>query len=104
MVRVWYDTGTLAPGTVVFNTFTAQSRNVLTFEEFLDRARTVGISDPGAAMLSVLRVYGVPGIDLDRIERDLSRNPSGNPGNILRFLCHVAEAGQWGVNLNVTVR
>jgi hypothetical protein len=88
----------------VFNTFKAQSRNVLTFEEFLDRARTAGISDPGAAMLTVLRNNPVPGIDLGRIERDLSLNPSGNPGNVLRFLCHVAEAGQWGVNMNVTVR
>lgn len=88
----------------MFNVFASQTRTVLTFEEFLDRAKTSGISDPGAAMLSVLRLYGVPGIDLDRIERDLSLNPSGNPGNVLRFLCHIASAGQWGVNLNVTVR
>ena len=88
----------------MFNAFTAQSRNVLTFEEFLDRARTAGSPDPGAAMMAVLRNNPVPGIDLYRIENDLSLNPSGNPGNVLRFLCHVAEVGQWGVNLNVTVR
>ena len=76
----------------------------MTFEEFLDRAKTCGISDPGAAMLSVLRVNRVPGIDLNRIERDLSLNPSGNPGNLLPFLCHVASRGDWGVNLEVRIR
>jgi hypothetical protein len=88
----------------VFKSFASQQRNVLTFEEFLDRSRSSGIADPGAAMLSVLRLYGVPGIDIDRIERDLSLNPSGNPGNVLRFLCHIASAGQWGVNMSVTIR
>lgn len=84
----------------MFNT----QRNVLTFEEFLDRARTAGSSDPGAAMMAVLRNNSVPGIDLYRIEKDLSLDPSGNPGNVLRFLCHIASEGQWGVNLNVTLR
>jgi hypothetical protein len=80
------------------------SRNVLTFEEFLDLSKSRGIPDPGAAMLSVLRAYGIPGLDLDRLETDLLLNPSGNPGNILPFLCYIASAGQWGVNMNVTIR
>jgi hypothetical protein len=85
----------------VFNT---QQRNVITFEEFLDRARTSQIVDPGAAMLSVLRNYGVPGLDLYRIENDPTLSPFGNPGNILKFLCHIADKGQWGVDMNVTIR
>ena len=74
-----------------------------TFEEFLNRAKLSGISDPGAAMISVLRLYPVPGIDLELIERNLSLNPSGNPGNVLKFLSHIASEGQWGVNLNVRI-
>jgi hypothetical protein len=92
---------TLAPDSLVFAN---QSRSVITFEEFLNRARTSGINDPGAAMMGVLRVNPVPGIDVGRIERDLTLNPSGNPGNVLRFMCTIAREGQWGVNLNVTVR
>jgi hypothetical protein len=92
---------TLAPNTPVFAT---QSRSVISFEEFLNRARTSGITDPGTAMMGVLRVNPVPGIDVGRIERDLTLNPSGNPGNVLRFMCTIAREGQWGVNLNVTVR
>ncbi len=88
----------------MFNAFASQQRNVLTFEEFLDRARTSGISDPGTAMMAVLRDNLVPGVDPDRIGNDLSLNPSGNPGNVLKFLCHIASAGQWGVNMHVTVR
>jgi len=92
---------TLAPDLPVFAT---QSRSVISFEEFLNRARTSGITDPGTAMMSVLRINPVPGIEVGRLERDLTINPSGNPGNVLRFLCTVAREGQWGVNLNVTVR
>lgn len=92
---------TLAPDLLVFAT---QSRSVISFEEFLNRARTSGITDPGTAMMSVLRINPVPGIDVGRIERDLTLNPSGNPGNVLRFMCTIAREGQWGVNLNVTVR
>ena len=84
--------------------FSTQSRSVITFEEFLNRARTSGITDPGTAMMSVLRINPVPGIEVGRLERDLTINPSGNPGNVLRFLCTVAREGQWGVNLNVTIR
>lgn len=84
--------------------FATQSRSVITFEEFLNRARTSGITDPGTAMMSVLRINPVPGIEVGRLERDLTLNPSGNPGNVLRFLCTIAREGQWGVNLNVTVR
>jgi len=92
---------TLAPDQLVFAT---QPRSVISFEEFLNRARTSGITDPGTAMISVLRINPVPGLDVGRIERDLTLNPSGNPGNVLRFLCTIAREGQWGVNLNVTVR
>jgi hypothetical protein len=84
--------------------FATQSRSVISFEEFLNRARTSGITDPGTAMMSVLRINPVPGLDVGRIERDLTINPSGNPGNVLKFLCTVAREGQWGVNLNVTIR
>jgi hypothetical protein len=84
--------------------FATQSRSVISFEEFLNRARTSGITDPGTAMMSVLRINPVPGIEVGRLERDLTINPSGNPGNVLRFLCTVAREGQWGVNLNVTFR
>jgi hypothetical protein len=55
-------------------------------------------------MMSVLRINPVPGIEVGRLERDLTLNPSGNPGNVLRFLCTIAREGQWGVNLNVTIR
>lgn len=84
--------------------FASQSRSVITFEEFLNLARTSGITDPGTAMISVLRVNPVPGIDVGRIERDLTLNPSGNPGNVLKFMCTIAREGQWGVNMNVTIR
>ncbi len=88
----------------VFGPFTATTgRDTLTFEGFLAKARAEGLSDPGAAMLKVLRKYRVSGIDVSRIENDLSLNPSGNPGNILAFLCHIAENGAWGVNMEVVV-
>jgi len=98
VLQYWH---TLAPDRLVFS---IQSRSVISFEEFLNRARTSGITDPGTAMMSVLRVNHVPGVNVGRIERDLTLNPSGNPGNVLRFLCTIAREGQWGVNLNVTVR
>jgi hypothetical protein len=76
---------------------------MLTFEGFLAKARAEGLRDPGAAMLAVLRRHRVSGIDVSRIENDLSLNPSGNPGNILAFLCHIAEKGEWGVKMEVIV-
>ena len=76
----------------------------LTFEEFLARAERSGISDPGSAMMSVLRENRVPGIDVGRIESDRGLNPCGNPSNVVRFLRHVADRGQWGVNLEVRIR
>lgn len=84
--------------------FAAQDRNVITFEEFLRLAERAGSGDPGAAMVTVLRSNRVPGIDMSRIENDLSLNPSGNPSNILKFLCYIAENGEWGVNMNVVIR
>jgi len=84
--------------------FNASNRNVMTFEEFLDKAAKAGSGDPGSSMLCVLRNNPVPGVDLSRIENNLHLNPSGNPGNVLRFLSHIAAEGRWGVNLHVTVR
>lgn len=84
--------------------FNASNRNVMTFEEFLDKAAKAGSGDPGSSMLCVLRNNPVPGVDLSRIENNLGLNPSGNPGNVLRFLSHIAAEGRWGVNLHVTVR
>jgi hypothetical protein len=88
----------------VFGPFTATTgRDTLTFEGFLAKAREEGLSDPGAAMLAVLRRHRVSGIDVGRIEDDLSLNPSGNPGNVLAFLCYIAEKGEWGVRMEVVV-
>ncbi len=84
--------------------FATQDRNVITFEEFLRHASRAGSGDPGAAMMEVLRNTKVPGVDIERIADDLSLNPSGNPGNILKFLCHIAENGEWGVNMDVVIR
>ncbi len=99
-----YDLPELYHPHTVFGPFTATTgRDMLTFEEFLAKARAEGLSDPGSAMLAVLRRYRVSGIDVSRIENDLSLNPSGNPGNILAFLCHIAEKGGWGVNMEVVV-
>lgn len=84
--------------------FATQDRNVITFEEFLRLASRSGLGDPGTAMMAVLGNNRVPGINISRIENDLSLNPSGNPGNILKFLSHIAENGQWGVNMNVVIR
>lgn len=84
--------------------FAAQDRDVITFEEFLRLASRAGAGDPGAAMMAVLRNTRVPGIDTARIANDLSLNPSGNPGNILKFLSHISENGQWGVNMDVVIR
>ena len=88
----------------MFGPFTATTgRDTLTFERFLCLAKAEGLSDPGTAMLAVLRRHRVSGIDVGRIENDLSLNPSGNPGNILAFLCHIAEKGAWGVKMEVVV-
>jgi hypothetical protein len=84
--------------------FATQDRNVITFEKFLRLAERAGSGDPGAAMVTVLRSNRVPGIDIDRIVNNLYLNPSGNPGNILKFLCHIAENGEWGVNMDVVIR
>lgn len=86
---------------VMFKTFAR--RSVITFEEFLASASREAITDPGTAMVSVLRRENVPGIDVDAIVRDSWLNPQSNPPNILRFLTHIAERGQWGVNVSVVV-
>jgi hypothetical protein len=100
---VLQSTRTLPPN-IVFGPFTATTgRDTLTFEGFLAKARAEGLSDPGAAMLAVLRRHRVSGIDVSRIENDLSLNPIGNPGNVLAFLCYISEKGSWGVRMEVVV-
>lgn len=86
---------------VVFRTFAR--RSVITFEEFLSSASRESITDPGSAMISVLRREDVPGIDVNSIVSDSWLNPQSNPSNILRFLTYISERGQWGVNVSVVV-
>jgi len=101
---VCYDPPVLYHPHTVFGPFTATTgRDTLTFERFLCLAKAEGLSDPGTAMLAVLRRHRVSGIDVGRIENDLSLNPSGNPSNLLAFLCHIAEKGDWGVRMEVVV-
>jgi len=102
--RPCYDLPVLYHPHTVFGPFTATTgRDTLTFERFLCLAKAEGLSDPGTAMLAVLRRHRVSGIDVGRIENDLSLNPSGNPSNLLAFLCHIAEKGDWGVKMEVVV-
>lgn len=85
----------------MFKTFAR--RSVITFEDFLQAASREAITDPGSAMVSVLRREDVPGIDVNAIVCDSWLNPQSNPSNILRFLTYIAERGQWGVNVSVVV-
>lgn len=84
--------------------FQAQGPDSISFETFLSLSRKAEIMDPGTAMVSVLREHRVRGINLDRILNDLSMNPCGNPGNVLKFLCHIASVGEWGANLSIDIR
>lgn len=83
--------------------FQAQSQGTLGFEEFLLLAERSEDRDPGAAMVGVLRARCVSGINLERILSNARLNPVNRPENLLRFLCCVAEQGNWRVNLDVRI-
>jgi hypothetical protein len=83
--------------------FQADSQGALGFEEFLRLAERSGDRDPGSAMVNVLRSRRVPGIDLNSILNNPQLNPENRPDNLLRFLCHIAERGGWGVKLDVRI-
>lgn len=83
--------------------FQAQSPSGYSFEDFLRDAERTGISDPGSAMVEVLRSKRIPGLNVDRILDSSSLNPCGCPGNVIAFLRHICENGSWGVNLIVNI-
>ena len=83
--------------------FRADSQGSLGFEQFLRLAERSAHSDPGSAMVEVLRSRSVPGIDLNRILSSSQLNPVNRTENLLRFLCHIAEQGGWAVNLNIRI-
>ena len=83
--------------------FRAESQGSLGFEQFLRLAERSASSDPGTAMVEVLRSRSVPGIDLNRILSNSRLNPVNRPENLLPFLCHIAEQGDWAVNLNIRI-
>lgn len=71
------------------------------FEDLLREAARRPESDPGTALVTVLRTYSVPGLDLDRVLR--FADPRNSPANLLPFLARIASDGAWGVNLSVRV-
>jgi hypothetical protein len=75
----------------------------ISFEAFLHEAERTGISDPGSAMMQVLRQRRFCGIHLDQIENSSSLNPCGRPANLLAFLRYICEEGQWGANLSIAI-
>ncbi len=81
----------------------AQSKPSYTFEDFLRDAERTGITDPGEAMMTVLRKSRVPGLNLDRLQSNSNLNPSGRPSNMLAFLRYICAEGQWGVNLDIRI-
>ena len=83
--------------------FRADSQGSLGFEQFLRLAGRSTHSDPGTAMVEVLRSRSVPGIDLNRILVNSQLNPVNRTENLLHFLCHIAEQGGWAVNLNIRI-
>ena len=83
--------------------FRADSQGSLGFEQFLRLAERSAQSDPGSAMVEVLRSRSVPGIDLNRILSSSQLNPVNRTENLLSFLCHIAEQGGWTVNLNIRI-
>lgn len=74
-----------------------------TFEDFLRDAHNSGISDPGSAMVSVLKARRVTGIDIDGIIINGGLDPCNKPSNIISFLSYICENGAWGVNLSVDI-
>jgi hypothetical protein len=86
--------------TMSFGPFrTTTATRSIGFEEFLRLADQRPESDPGAAMVAVLREHEIPGINLSRYP-----DPTGCPRNLLPFLRRIAADGAWSVNLSVTVR
>ena len=83
--------------------FRADSKGSMGFEQFLRLAERSAHSDPGSAMVEVLRSRSVPGIDLNRILSNSQLNPVNRTENLLRFLCHIAEQGGWAANLNIRI-
>lgn len=76
----------------------------MTFEDFLAQADREPTSDPGTAMVNVLKKNPVRGINLDRILSDSRLDPQGRPANLIPFLRRIASDGDWGVNLSVRIR
>jgi hypothetical protein len=73
----------------------------MTFEDFLAESDRRPESDPGTAMVEVLKKHRINGINLDRI---LYRcDPRNNPQNVLGFLREVADKGSWSFNLSVRI-
>ena len=83
--------------------FEASTPSSYTFEDFLRDAHNSGISDPGSAMVSVLKARRVTGIDIDDIIMDGGLDPCNKPSNIICFLRHICEKGAWGFNLSVDI-
>lgn len=83
--------------------FRAEGQGSLGFEQFLLLAQRSAHSDPGTAMVEVLRSHAVPGINLNRILGNTQLNPVNRTENLLRFLCYIAEHGDWAVNLNIRI-
>ena len=83
--------------------FKAATPTSYTFEDFLRDAHNSAISDPGSAMVSVLKTRRVPGIDIDRIIMNGGLDPCDKPSNVISFLRHICENGAWGVNLSVHI-
>jgi hypothetical protein len=73
----------------------------MTFEDFLKDADNRPESDPGTAMVEVLKRNRVNGINLDRILA--SSDPRNNPGKVLAFLRRIAQDGSWEVNLSIRI-
>jgi hypothetical protein len=83
--------------------FQTEGPGSISFEAFLHEAERTGISDPGSAMMQVLRQRRIRGIYPDQIENNTSLNPCGRPANLLAFLRHICEEGQWGANLSIAI-
>jgi hypothetical protein len=75
--------------------------NVPGFEDLLREAARRPESDPGTALVEVLRTYDVPGLDLDRVLSSV--DPRNSPTRLLPFLARIASDGAWGVNLRVSI-
>jgi hypothetical protein len=75
--------------------------NVPGFEDLLREAARRPETDPGTALVEVLKGYRVPGLNLDRVLSSV--DPRNRPANLLPFLARIASDGAWGVNLRIRV-